>query len=68
MGDDRKARWLLEARPERRRPQGRPRSMNADLIERIGTVRGSTMPEMRRLAQVRDLPKNGGIGKKGVLK
>lgn len=54
MGDDRKAKWCMEARPEGRRPRGRPRLMYLDYMERLGRARGNTMVDMRRMASDRD--------------
>jgi hypothetical protein len=40
----------LEARPEGRRPRGRPRKSYEDGIEEIGRRKGKSLREMSRLA------------------
>jgi hypothetical protein len=50
MGEDRKPKHFLEARPEGRRPRGRLRKSYEDGIEEIGRRKGKSLREMRRLA------------------
>jgi hypothetical protein len=50
MGEERKPKPFLEARPEGRRPRGRPRKSHEDGIEEIGRRKGKILREMRRLA------------------
>jgi hypothetical protein len=50
IGEERKPKQFLEARPERRRPRGRLRKSYEDGIEEIGRRKGKSLREMRRLA------------------
>jgi hypothetical protein len=50
MGEERKPKQFLEARPEGRRPRGIPRKSYEDGIEEIWRRMGKSLREMRRLA------------------
>lgn len=58
MGDDRKARWLMEARSIVMRPVGRPRLLVGynEYIDKLGD-RGSPMDQLQRMALNRDIYK-----------
>jgi hypothetical protein len=50
MGEERKPKQFLEARPEGKRPRGILRKSYEDGIEEIGRRKGKSLREMRRLA------------------
>jgi hypothetical protein len=50
MGKERKPKQFLEARPEERRPRGRPRKSYENGVEETGRRKGKSLREMRRLA------------------
>jgi hypothetical protein len=50
MGEERKPKQFLEARPEGRSPRGKPRKSYEDGIEETGRRKGKRLREMTRLA------------------
>lgn len=54
MPENRKTRQFLEAKPQGKRPVGRPRTTWEEVVEQTAARRGKTMGELRSLAADRD--------------